>query len=182
MKNIEKNTLKFITIEKDLPESFSLKQLSLEWILSLIGIISFVSLLSLSFSINNIQYGILMGAILSIGIQFLYYSDKKVNGIGYSILAFILIVMIFQYRKIFGGFFITANEVIETIGMNYGIIMMKFSIPISEIDYALAQQLFIALITFVFAIPISFSVRYKYSVIPVIYSFIISLKYVLSIN
>lgn len=173
MKNIEKNTLKFITIEKDLPESFSLKQLSLEWILSLIGIISFVSLLSLSFSINNIQYGILMGAILSIGIQFLYYSDKKVNGIGYSILAFILIVMIFQYRKIFGGFFITANEVIETIGMNYGIIMMKFSIPISEIDYALAQQLFIALITFVFAIPISFSVRYKYSVIPVIYSFII---------
>lgn len=156
-----KSTLKFAKDQKELPLESSARDLWWEWLLGFIGTVSFIHLLSVTFSMENTHLVVLGAAALSIGIQILYFYGGKIRILSFGILFFVVIAALLFYPKILGGFYITTNQVLDTFGKCFGKIMPIFSVPVVEEIYIVSNMMFIGLVTFIMAYPVTFSIRNK---------------------
>lgn len=173
MNSSVRSTLKFAKVEKELSLEFSPRDLWWEWLLAFIGTVSFINLLCVIFSIKNTYLIVLGAAFLSIGIQFLYSYGGKIRILSFGILLFGILAALLVYTKILGGFYITINQVLDTFGNCFGKIMPIFSVPVLKEEYVLSQMLFIGILTFIMAYPITFSSKNKEIIIPTICSCIL---------
>lgn len=168
-----KSTLKFAKAQEELSLESSSRNLWWEWLLAFIGTVSFINLLSGIFSMKNTYLVVLGAAILSIGIQVLYFYGGKIRTLSFGILFFVVVSVFLLYPKILGGFYITTNQVLDTFGKCFGKIMPIFSVPVVEEAYTLSNEIFIGLVTFIVTYPITFSIRNKDIIVPTICSAII---------